>query len=355
MTGTNKLGLLLALIDMAPEYTQRNQPIERRTLAERYLNLHWEHGRPYNDRLLRQSSSKKKRTDNTVADDTTVMQNVHELRDLLRERSLGDLQHQSFEVVNHKMGRPAWKDGWKTALDEALARIEKDLWRNPVTRLQNLPGGPDPFLFSLDNNEIRFLPNVAQQLTRFSGVLRPLIEFRFAQLVAKINGDHLNAPDFDIHEHLFGRERVMPPDRIRFGLTQLQGGKCILTGERIRRDSSSLDHVIPWSRSRLSAIENFVMTTRRVNSSKSDSLLGPDLICRWLDHLDHKYEQIVELANTYDWPTDIERISNVALQIYEVLDPAVGVWQGADGVQPLGVQGQARIIGTLREHLIHSP
>jgi len=351
MTGTNKLGLLLALIDIAPEHVQDNQPISRRTLAERYLDLHWEHGRPYRDRKLRQSSSKKKRSDNTVADDTTVMQNVHELRDLLKKRSRGDIQHQSFEVVNHKMRSTEQQEDWKKALDRSLARIEKDLWRNPVERLQILPGNPDPFLFSNDNCHIQFLPNVAHELTKYSGVLRPLIEFRFAQLVAKINGEHLNALDFDIHEHLFGRDRMMPPDSVRTGLTKLQRSKCILTGRQIPRKDRSLDHVIPWSRSRLSAIENFVITTSSVNSSKSDSLLGPDLIDRWLEYLDDNSEQIVELADANDWPTDVERVGSVALHIYETLDPAVGVWQGDDGVQPLGDEGKTRIIGALKERL----
>ncbi len=351
MTDTNKLGLLLSLIDLASEHIQDNQPISRRALAERYLDLHWEHGRPYRDRMLRQSSSKKKRKDDTVADDTTVMQNVRELRDLLRQRSLGDSEHQSFEVVDHRMRSPEWKNDWEKALDKSLARVEKDLWRNPVTRLQVLPGKPDPFLFTFDNNQIEFLPNVAQQLTKYSGVLRPLIEFRFAQLVAKINGEHLNALDFDIHEHLFGRDRMMPPYSIRIGLMKLQGSRCILTGRHIRRDNISLDHVIPWSRTRLSAIENFVVTTSSVNSSKSDSLLGPDLVVKWLDYLDDKSEQIVELADASDWPTDFERVSSVALHIYEALDPAVGVWQGDNGVQPLGDQGKTRIIGVLRERL----
>ena len=351
MTGTNKLGLLLALLDIAPERIQDNQPIPRRTLAERCLNLHWEHGRPYGDRMLRQSSSKKKRSDNTIADDTTVMQNVHELRDLLRKRSRGDIQHQSFEVVSHKMRSPEQGDDWDRALDRSLARIERDLWRNPVSKLQALPGEPDPFLYSLEGNQIRFLPGVAEQLTKYSGVLRPLIEFKFAQLVTKINGEYLNAPDFDIHEHLFGRDRMMPPDSIRVGLAKLQGGRCILTGRQIRRDNSSLDHVIPWSRTRLSAIENFIITTSSVNSSKSDSLLGPDLIDRWLGYLDDKSEQIVELADANNWPTDSDRVSSIALHIYEVLDPAVGVWQGDDGVQPLGDIGKARIMSVLGERV----
>ena len=46
MTGTNKLGLLLALLDLAPERIEDNRPIAREELTERYLDIHWEHARP---------------------------------------------------------------------------------------------------------------------------------------------------------------------------------------------------------------------------------------------------------------------------------------------------------------------
>ena len=347
MTGTNKLGLLLALLDLAPETLRDNRPIAKNELATRYLDLHWEHGRPYGELVLRQSSAKKSRSDETIADDTTVMQKVHELRHLLQEMAHGDFQSQPLEVVRHKIGNTPNNDEWDDALNKSIAQIEKDLWRNPVDKLQNLPGNPGRFLFEHDRREIRFLDGVAEQLTRFSGVLRPLVQFQFAELVARINRENLNAPDHDIHQHLFGQDRIMPPSDIRSGLVELQGRKCIFTGRQLRRSYISLDHVIPWSRIRLSHVENFVMTTKSTNSSKADSLLGPNLIDRWLKHLDGKSQEIELLAAEHNWPTDPDRVRRAALQIYEVLDPAVGVWQGDGGVQPLGDQGKAEVVSML--------
>ena len=41
MTGTNKLGLLLVLLDFAPERTEGDQSISKKDLATRYLDIHW--------------------------------------------------------------------------------------------------------------------------------------------------------------------------------------------------------------------------------------------------------------------------------------------------------------------------
>lgn len=347
MTGTNKLGLLLALLDLAPETLRDNRPIARHELATRYLDLHWEHGRPYGELVLRQSSAKKSRSDKTIADDTTVMQKVHELRHLLQDMAHGELQSQPLEVVRHKIGNTPSNAEWDDALNTSIAQIERDLWRNPVEKLQNLPGKPDEFLFEHDRRELRFLDGVAEQLTRFSGVLRPLVQFRFAELVARINRENLNAPDHDIHQHLFGQDRIMPPNDMRAGIVKLQNRKCIFTGRQLRRSYMSLDHVIPWSRIRLSHVENFVMTTRSINSSKADSLLGPSQIDRWLNFLESKSQEIEMLATEHNWPTDPDRVCRAALQIYEVLDPTVGVWQGDAGVQPLGGQGKAEVVSML--------
>lgn len=347
MTGTNKLGLLLVLLDLAPETLQNNRPIDRNELATRCLELHWEHGRPYGDLILRQSSAKKSRSDSTIADDTTIMQKVHELRNLLRDTAHGELQNQPLEVVRHKIGNTRSNKEWDNALNKSLTQIERDLWRNPVEKLQNLPGDPDEFLFEHDGHEIRFLKGVAEQLTKFAGVLRPLVQFQFAELVARINREHLNSLDHDIHQHLFGQDRVMPPNELRTGLAELQGRKCIFTDKPLRHGRKSLDHVIPWSRIRLSHIENFVITTNSVNSSKADSLLGPNLIDRWLQHLDSKSKSIVSLAEKHDWPTDPDRVRGAALQMYQVLDPSVGVWQGDAGVQPLGDEGKDEVVSML--------
>lgn len=346
MTSTNKLGLLLVLLDLAPE----ERVIKKRRLATRLLELHWEHGRPYgnNKIFLRQSSVRKRRSDDSESTDTTIMQEIENLRNLLKDNHKGPLQNKAYRVVSQELKGVNWIGVWEVALERSLRRIEKNMWRNPVSRLQTLPGDPKPFLFTKNGDKIKFLPNVAQGLTRFAGVLRPLIEFQFARSVENINREDLNSLSHDIQTHLFGTVRIMPPYAIRNSMARIQNDKCPYTGADLEMKKRSLDHVIPWSRTRLSVIENFVMTTRSNNSKKKDSLLGPRLLRKWKGHLEKNYRELCKLAESKKWPTDIERVRKVALAIYQSVDPSTGVWDDGDGIIPLTKSGKKEILSFLR-------
>lgn len=291
-TGTNKLGLLLVLLDVARERIEDNRPVSREELVDRTLHLHWQHGRPYGEMELRQMQARKARMDGSVATDTTVMQQVHRLRRFLRDTGHGGVRDYSFPVVLHRVVDP----GWETALGKARRAIAKDLWRNPVKRLQNLPGRSEPFLYTVVGNQMQFLPDVPRQLAKYSDVLKPLIQFEFAQLAARASGEHRKDRTFDLRRHLFRSERAMIPPGIREGLIGLQNNRCVYTGRPLSSDPE-LDHVIPWARTPLSHIENLVMTRRSVNREKSDSLLGPVLVNKWLDHVAREPRRIWQLAD----------------------------------------------------------
>ena len=342
MTGTNKLGLLLALLDLAPERIDDNRPIAQEELTERYLDIHWEHARPYGNIELRHSSVRKKRNDDSFATDTTVMQQIYLLREQLEDQGYGNLQDQILDVVQSRVGDADW---WDESWDSAIASTKRDLWRNPIDKLQNLPGAPAPFLYEIIGQEVRFIPDVAETLTKFSGVLRPLVEFRFAEVVAKINRDKLgHIAEYQIHEHLFGGDRSMPPKSMRDDLIEMQDNRCVYSEAPLNASPKSLDRVMPWSRARLSQVENFVMTTRSVNSSKSDSLLSPELVRKWLAFLDSRASQMSEIAEEYGWPSDLERVRRTAYSIYAVLDPTSGVWAGErEGVLPIGLDGKETV------------
>lgn len=345
MTGTHKLGLLLVLLDLAPESIGGDQQISLNRLTSRYLDIHWEHGRPYANIVLRQTFSRKMRTDGSLADDATVMQEVRRLRDYLVRMRRGDIQDKPLELVRFRLEQIEQDQEWKATLHESLEKIGNDLWRHPIKLLQHLPGKPRPFLYEPATRKggIRFLNDVPERLTRFSGILRPLVEFRFAERVAKINKLDMHSPLQGIHTHLFGRVRIMPPDAMKKEMARLQDGKCIFTGELLEGSALSLDHVIPWSRHRLSQVENFVMTTKSVNYGKSDSLVGPDIVQRWLCHILHNSEALRDVAQRFNWPTNLIHVVHVAKQMYEAAVPGTGVWHGDRGVQLLGGDGQQRV------------
>ena len=287
MTGTNKLGLLLTLLDLAPTLDEETPSVALDELAKRYLEIHWEHARPYNGEQLRQMSG-------TNGKDTTVMKEIKKLRDLLKNKTRGDPSDKPLAVVELSVKKT---DLWNNELDTALESVRKALLKNPVRLLQNLPGNPEPFLYDLNSDKsLTLLPGVAQSLTRFGGVLRPLVEFRFAQEVMKINHKTFKLPVDDVHSHLFGRKRVMPRQEMRDDLVEIQDERCIYTGDRLSRGGNSLDHVVPWSRARLSHIENFVMTSPTVNSSKSDSLLAPSEMEKWFSHVENKSSRLKKCA-----------------------------------------------------------
>ena len=353
MTGTNKLGLLLTLIDLAPELEGDAPSVTQTRIAQRYLEIHWEHARPYpyggRTVTLRQSSARKRRSDGTVADDTTVMQEIHGLRELLECGDRGDLREKPLEIVERRLDGTDLQSEWKEAYETALAKVRANLLRNPVRLLQRLPGDPEPFLYDVtsDKSALTFLPGVARSLTRFAGVLRPLIEFRFAQAVMRINRETLQLPIDDVYSHLFGRDRIMPSPKMRQGLVEIQRGQCIFTDIRLPKAGGSLDHVVPWSRARLSQIENFVMTTPSVNSSKSDSLLTPAAMERWFQHIDTNSGELQECADEHGWLTDFDSVRRVALHIYRALDASTGVWDFEHGIQLLGVDGKRAVLELL--------
>ena len=352
MTGTNKLGLLLTLLDLAPTLDGETPSIARHEVAERYFEIHWEHARPYRGITLRQTSARKRRDDGTIADDTVVMQEIHRLRDLLQDCKRGDLRDKPLSVVMRSAEGAKWHSEWEEELEVALVRVRASLLRNPVPLLQELPGSPEPFLYDLESNKpgLTLLPGVAQSLMRFGGVLRPLVEFKFAQEVMRINRKSLRLPVDDVYAHLFGQERLMPPPKMRQRLVRVQGGRCIYTGNRLQNVRKSLDHVVPWSRARLSQIENFVMTSRAVNSKKSDSLLAPAAIEKWLRYLERSSEDLRDCARDHGWVADPDSVRRVALHIYRAADASTGVWSFKDGehrIEPLGNGGKRAVLDLL--------
>ena len=271
MTGTNKLGLLLTLLDLAPTLDGETPSIAPDEVAERYLEIHWEHARPYQGKTLRQSSARKRRDDGTTADDTTVMQEIQQLRELLKENKRGDLRDKPLGVVERKIEDTEWHSDWQKALGTALKSVRKALLKNPVRLLQKLPGNPEPFLYDLnsDKSGLTLLPGVAQSLTKFGGVLRPLVEFRFAQAVMRINREELKLPVDDVYSHLFGRDRVMPPTKMRDRLVCIQDGRCIYTGDQLTGHRQNLSTMLCLGRGHVSRRSRTSLSLRGASTAAS--------------------------------------------------------------------------------------
>ena len=107
----------------------------------------------------------------------------------------------------------------------------------------------------------------------------------------------------------------------------MQAGKCIYTGEQV--GALHVDHTVPWSRVRLSVIENFTVTNASANVQKSDNILGPTALQKWLDYHETTSSRLEAAALEFHWQTDMNLTRNVLLRQYESAVPGGLQWDPA--------------------------
>ena len=125
---------------------------------------------------------------------------------------------------------------------------------------------------------IRLLPGASDELPRLGPLIRPLVELHWTRMVAEIN--KVATVELDLHRHLFGSGRVLPPRALRDGIAALQDGQCFYCGSTLGATPEA-DHFIPRIRCGIDAIENLVLADRRCNNDKRDLLPGPPHVTAW--------------------------------------------------------------------------
>ena len=303
-TATSKLGLLLALIELAPEVSDGTLGIDR--ISEKLIEIHWSHAEPYigfsEEGILRQV--------NSTNENTTLIKVIMELKKYLSQN--GD-NSTAFESSVAKLPEKEWK--------KAITEVSKATKKNPLKLLQKVGGEELQFLYTCAGKVIIFNAEALMSIKVYGHVLREMIQYKFTNFILTKNSKLLGTVDktnLDVQQFLFGDDRHMPPEIIRQRLVELQHGKCVYTGEKLTRDKNSLDHVLPWSRLRVSSIENFVITTITTNSRKSNALPGISMLSKWAAfELDNK-DSIKKLALEYGWVTDFNRVVGNLINVYTV-------------------------------------
>lgn len=327
-TGTNKFGLLLALLDLAPQVDPDTRTLSYETLAWKSLELHWDHARPFDtDQPLRQVRSGNR-------DQLVVVAEAQRLAALSGEPGV------SYERARILVPEQEWHT--------SVTKVRASLAAWPVKHLQNLPGGAPPFLYVQGRGHLTFLPGVLEDLITFAPVLRELVESRFVRFVMQANG--ASYAELALREHLFGAQRHTPGPQIRAALLDLQDGRCLYTGRPLSvATGTALDHAMPWARTRLSVLANFVVADPQINAAKSDALLAPEPLERWLQHLSQHAEALAHLGATSSWPTDTPRVRIVARALYRAARPGTACWS-LDGVRALSARDRERAL-----HLLDVP
>jgi hypothetical protein len=163
---------------------------------------------------------------------------------------------------------------------------------------------------------IWLLPRAGDELLRLGPLIRPLVELHWTRMVAEINA--VASAELNLHRHLLGSDRLLPPRALRDGIAALQDSRSFYCREGLG-SAAEADHFIPWIRCGIDAVENLVLADRRCNNDKRDLFPGPAHVTAWANRNQCHSIALAGLATAARWDTDLAATVAVARSIYDHL------------------------------------
>ena len=335
-TATYKLALLIALLDLCARHSDADgrapQLLYTRDIAKQVTVLYWPQVIPY---LVPGAGA------------------AVELRQITLPRAAIIAAVSEFRGAAVAAGAASWhlaRQRLPGAYQAMLDQVEVTVAEQPLPRLQAVGSGDTvfPFLYELSwgpresfsparlrrhgprGAAVRLLPGAGDELLRLGPLVRPLVELHWTRMVAEIN--NVAPAELDLHRHLFGAARVIPPKALRDGIAALQGGECFYCGRPLGA-APEADHFIPRIRCGIDAIENLVLADRRCNNDKRDLLPAPPHVTAWAQRNQRHGTALINLATANRWDTDPAATAAVARSIYSHLPPGrTPLWLGVKDV-----------------------
>lgn len=341
-TATYKFAVLLALLDECragvDEAGRPPQVLSGKAVGRRVFALYWPQARPLGDRQVRQS---------TTAND--IVSKIEQ-----RKRDLGIAPGVPLAVARRR--HPA-------AIVELEREVVTTVIRMPLAKLQRFGWGgesveqrfiydfawPDEVAASRVRAEdfddrLHLRPGVASWLVSMAGLIRPLVQQRWASFTAERNADHLG--EAQLEAFLFGAER-RNLDPVRQPLLHAQDGTCFycheVVGQRVQ-----VDHFVPWAKHPDDGLDNLVAAHAACNNRKRDALpaVRPHLE-RWARRFDPGSREGARFAaavSEVDWPRWPGRTLGAARSLYLWLPPATPLWQHKSTFVPSDPDAAAAIL-----------
>jgi 5-methylcytosine-specific restriction endonuclease McrA len=358
-TATYKYAVLLGLMDLCLECTEASgappSMVTTAQLAGKIIDLYWSHTRPFASgpvpTVLRQNKGGQAEILTLIAK--------------FRDRHAPDPSTPHWEARIHA---PA-------GYERLLRAVEWKLIEMPLPRLQMMGGVRVPVLYEIGwdtnirqatvaryqqgesaafDNGIRFLPGAGEYLLQLNGLLRPLVQRQWADMVARMNG----LAESQLDEHLFGMSRT-PTVRVRRGLWEWQGGRCFYCGIGIKDpDAAHVDHFIPWARHSDDSLDNLVLADVRCNLDKKASLAATEHLARWAPRLNPaspEHAHAAELSRSLGWDREPLKNLGVARGIYLRLAPETRLWVRERQFAPPHRERVAEVLRPFSAVPAHSP
>ncbi len=235
--------------------------VTTRQLADKIVEIYWPHTLPF---AVHSAATVLKQNATGQAEIVSAIRQF-------RERQAPDPS-----VPRLESRRAAPRD-----YERLVRRVEWKLIEMPLPRLQTMGRSQRPFIYdiywddrivqrevapylagepSTFDNRVMLKSGVGEYLLQLSGLLRPLIQRRWAAMVAQLN--HLEESQLELF--LFGADRT-PTARVRAGLWRIQDRRCFYCDARVSDPSHAhVDHFLPWSRYPDDGLDNFVVADREL-------------------------------------------------------------------------------------------
>lgn len=316
---TYKFAVLLALMDLCFEHTNKHgEPpamVTTPQLAAKVVELFWAQSRGFEGGARLQQNAGRK--------PAKVLRLIDEFRVASGDPS----------ATLHKARLRA-----PSAYAKLLREVEWTLVLMPLPKLQRVGREVRPFIYWIGwddeirkgqwrdpagfDNRIHFQGRAAEHLVRLSGLLRPLIQHKWAEKVAQLNALEITR----LHAFLFGsvRQSLAP---VRAGLLDIQRGDCFYCRKPLRTPGE-VDHFLPWARHPDDGLDNLVVAHAGCNKAKRDFLAAARHLDRWRERLEHAERDLTELAALKSWPRAPERILGSVRAVYLRLPQGVSLWVG---------------------------
>jgi len=338
---TYKFAVLLALMDLCLEGTLASgaapQMLTTGQLASKVVELYWPHTVPLTlsgpGAVLRQSTTGQ----------AEVVSAIRQFRE----------QHAPDPSTPHWQSRIA-----APATYQQLVRdVEWKLIEMPLPRLQTMGREPREFIYRIHwdaqvqrgavaayqrgepgafDNAILLLPQVGEYFVQLAGLLRPLIQRRWASMIAQVN----QLEEAQLETFLFGAVRTATAT-VRAGIWEIQDKRCFYCEKKlVEPTQGEVDHFVPWSRYPDDSLDNFVVADRRCNGAKSSSLAAHPHLERWRRRFavnSTAFAQLRDLGTSARWDRRPYRSLNVARAIYPRLPQDARLWlRGSEFIAPDG-------------------
>ena len=342
-TATYKYAVLLALVDecRAGVDAAGRAPgvLSGKRVGRRVFELYWPQARPLGDHRVRQST----RRNDVVA----------KIEARKRELALSP----GLPLAEARRRHPA-----------AIAALERDVVttviRMPLPKLQRFGWGGQAvehrFIYDFGwpdevspgrvqradfDDRLHLRPGAEHWLVRMAGLIRPLVQQRWAAFTAERNADHLE--EAQLEAFLFGAQRrSLAP--VRDPLLDAQEGACFYCGQPVVT-GAEVDHFVPWAKHPDDGLHNLVVAHAPCNNRKRDALpaVAPHLQ-RWSHRFDDGTRggrRFAAVAAAVDWPQWPQRTLGAARSLYLWLPPGTPLWQQGSTFVPSHPQDATALLG----------